>query len=62
MFRGVINAVTLRVQIASLGTNTYGIRAQGSGANLTGMTTPATVSLTIGDDSGTTTASAPHDN
>jgi|SRR5215469_2332208 len=61
VFRGVINGVTLGIQIARLGTNTYGIRARGSGANLTGITIPVTVSLTIGDDSGTTTASTPHD-
>jgi hypothetical protein len=61
VFSGVINGVTLRVRIAQLGTNMYGIRARASGANLTGTTIPVTVVLTIGDDSGTTTAGTPHD-
>jgi hypothetical protein len=61
VFRGLIDGVTLQIQIASLGANRHSFRAQGRGANLNGTTTPVTVVLTIGDDSGTTTAVAPHD-
>ena len=60
-FRGVINGTALSVQLSYFGASRYGIRAQGSGANLTGTSIPATVNLTIGDDTGSTTAVSPHD-
>ena len=58
VYEGTIGGVALEVRIAPLSANSYSFKAEGSGANLTGTTNPVTVGLTIGDDSGATTASA----
>ena len=42
-----------QVQIVSLGNNIFRLAAVGTGVNLTGLTNPVTVVLTIGIDSGT---------
>jgi hypothetical protein len=47
--------VRLHVQIAPLGNNSFTFRAEGEGADLTGLNDPVTVGLTIGINSGTTT-------
>jgi hypothetical protein len=57
-FQGTLNGVALQVRIASLGANQFSLQAQGTGADLTGIANPVTVTLTIGDDSGTTTVTA----
>jgi hypothetical protein len=57
-FEGVINGVSLEVQIAPLGNNMFTFKAEGTGVDVTGLTNPVPVVLTIGIDSGTTTATA----
>jgi hypothetical protein len=57
-FDGVINGVTLEVRIAPQGGNSFIFQAEGTNADLSGTTNPVTVTLTIGDDSGTTTVTA----
>ena len=54
-FEGVINGVSLEVQIVPLGNNMFTFKAEGSGVDLTGLTNPVTVGLTIGIHTGTTT-------
>ena len=48
----------LQVQIVPLGNNMFTFMAQGTGVDLTGLTNPVTVVLTIGFDSGATTVTA----
>ena len=55
---GTINGVSLQVQIAPLGNNIFTFKAEGKGVDLTGLTNPVTVVLTIGTDSGTTAVRA----
>jgi lactonase family protein with 7-bladed beta-propeller len=57
-FEGTINGASLQVQIVPLGNNIFTFKAEGTGVNLTGLTNPVTVVLTIGIDSGTTIAMA----
>jgi hypothetical protein len=57
-FEGVINGVSLEVQIVPLGNNIFTFKAEGKGINLTGLTNPVTVVLTIGDDTGSTAVAA----
>jgi hypothetical protein len=53
-FDGVINDLKLQVQIVSLTNNLFILKANGSGVDLTSLTNPVTVGLTIGIDSGST--------
>lgn len=55
VFSGVIDGVSLSVQIVPLGLNTYEFKANGSPADLTELTNPVTVTVSIGDDIGTKT-------
>ena len=57
-FVGVIGGVTLQVLIAPTGTLRYGFFAGASGASLAGTTSPVPVTLTIGNDTGTTSVNA----
>jgi hypothetical protein len=57
-FEGVINGVNLEVQIVPLGNNIFTFKAEGTDVDLTGLTNPVTVVLTIGIDSGTTAVTA----
>jgi hypothetical protein len=57
-FEGTINGVSLQVQIVPLGNNIFAFKAEGTGVNLTGLTNPVTVVLTIGIDSGSTAVTA----
>jgi hypothetical protein len=57
-FEGTIDDVRLEVQIVPLGNNLFTFQAEGGGVDLTGLTNPVTVLLTIGIDSGTTTVDA----
>ena len=49
-FEGIINGVSLEVQIVSLGNNIFTLNAVGKGVDF-----PVTVGLTIGPNTGTTT-------
>lgn len=51
-FDGTINSIDIRARINPLGGNTYDVRIDGDGANLTGITNPVTVKLVIGNDAG----------
>jgi hypothetical protein len=55
---GVIDGVSLSIQIVPLGGNSYQFKAEGSPVNLTALTNPVTVTLTIGDDTGTASVHA----
>jgi YVTN family beta-propeller protein len=57
-FRGVIDGVRLETVIKRTGTLRYTFEAEAKGADLTGTKNPVPVSLTIGDDSGTTSVKA----
>jgi hypothetical protein len=57
-FEGVINGVSLEVQIVPLGNNIFIFKAEGTGVDLTGLTNPVTVVLTVGIDSGGTAVTA----
>jgi hypothetical protein len=50
--------VKLKAQIVSLGNNIFTFNAEGKDVDLTGLTNPVTVVLTIGIDSGSTKAIA----
>jgi streptogramin lyase len=56
-FQGTIDGVALQVQVRPV-RNRFSVKAQGTGADLTGVANPVTVTLTIGEDSGTTTVIA----
>jgi hypothetical protein len=58
VFHGVINGVDLSVQIVALGNNIFALAAESKGVNLTGLTNPVTVVLTIGNDTVSTTVTA----
>jgi hypothetical protein len=57
-FKGVINDVKLKAQIVPLGNNIFTFNAEGKGGDLTGLTNPVTVVLTIGINSGSTAVTA----
>jgi hypothetical protein len=57
-FVGVIGGVRLQVLIAPTGTLRYGFFAVADRASLTGTTSPVPVMLTIGNDTGMTSATA----
>ncbi len=60
-FEGTISGVTLDAEIAPLGSNSFSFSIEGKGVDLTGLTNPVTVVLTIGNNSGTTTVTAEFD-
>jgi len=57
-FHGGINGVSMKVQIVPLGNNIFTFNAVGTGVDLTGLTNPVTVVVTIGDDTGSTAVTA----
>jgi hypothetical protein len=57
-FQGTINGLSLQVEIVPLGNNIFTFKAEGTGVDLTGLTNPVSVVLTIGIDSATTTVTA----
>jgi hypothetical protein len=59
-FEGTIGGTALEMKIAPVTTNSYTFDIEGLGADLTGTVDPVSVVLTIGDDRGTTVASASH--
>lgn len=58
VFQGNINGVSLQVQIAPLSANSFSVKVDGKGVDLTRLTNPVTVVLTIGNDGGSTTTTA----
>jgi hypothetical protein len=58
VYQGIINGVDLRVQIVALGTNVFALAAESKGVNLSGLTNPVTVVLTVGYNSGSTAVTA----
>jgi len=57
-FEGTINGVSVQIRIVSLGGNSYSVQVDGSGVDLTGLTNPVTLTLTIGNNTGTTSVNA----
>ena len=59
-FEGTINGVALEVKIAltNTGLRQYSLQAEASSASLTGTTNPVPVTLTIGDDTSSTSINA----
>jgi hypothetical protein len=55
-FQGISNGVAMQFRIAALSATRYAFGVDAKGSNLAGQSTPLSVTLTIGDDSGTTTA------
>jgi len=53
-YEGEINGAKLELRLAPTGTNAYTIQAEASGVDLTTLTNPMAVTLTIGNNSGTT--------
>ena len=58
VFAGTVGGVAVEFRINPVGGNSYTLQAEGSGANLTGISNPVTVTLTIGDDAGSTQITA----
>ena len=57
-FEGVIDGVTLEVEIEPQEDGTLEFEIEGEGADLTGITNPVEVGLAVGDDAGTTAITA----
>ena len=57
-FEGTINNVALEAKITPLGGNAFEFKAEGEHVNLAGIANTVTVTLTVGDDSGSTTVMA----
>jgi hypothetical protein len=57
-FNGTVSKVSLAVDILSLGKNAYQFGASGTPVDLTAAPNPFAVSLSIGNDAGSTTAHA----
>lgn len=57
-FEGVIDGVALETMIQPLLGGSFEFKAEGTGADLTGITNPVEVGLTIRDDGGSTTVEA----
>lgn len=53
-FAGRVEGLLLKAEIQVLGSNTYNFLVMGHGANIAGVVNPATVTLSIGNDTGTT--------
>jgi len=53
-FQGTIGGVALQIRLAPVGAGTYSIQLDASGVNLTGLTNPVAVTLSIGNNTGTT--------
>jgi len=57
-FAGVIDGVSLSAQLQPISSQSFALKVSALGVNLTGLTNPVAVAVTIGDDSGTTTTTA----
>ena len=58
VYSGIMGGVLLQLRINPVGGNSYTLQASASGANLTGISNPVTVTLTIGNDTGSTPITA----
>jgi uncharacterized repeat protein (TIGR03803 family) len=58
VYEGTINGVALQMRLSQTGSNTYQLQAQGSGVDLSSLSDPVTVSLTLGNNGGTTQVNA----
>jgi hypothetical protein len=54
LFAGTIDGAAVHFRIKPVGGNSYTLKAKGSGADLSGVSNPVTITLTIGDDTGST--------
>lgn len=59
VFEGAIGSTELAVQIVPMGGNTYQLKAVGAPVDFSSLTNPAQITLTIGKNTGTTTADPP---
>src|SRR5262249_34823684 len=57
-FAGVIDGVSLSAQLQPISSKSFALKVSALGVNLTGLTNPVAVAVTIGDDSGTTITTA----
>jgi hypothetical protein len=57
-FQGIIDGVSVEMKIIQTGSNRFTFKAEGRGANLSGIVNPVTVGLTIGDDGGSISVTA----
>jgi hypothetical protein len=55
VFEGVVNGIRLEVKITMLTSNQFEYKVEGKGADFSKVTKPVTVTLRIGDDSGSVT-------
>jgi hypothetical protein len=58
VYEGKLNGVSLQVRIAQQTTNSYLVQVEASGLNLTTLTNPISVTITLGANSGTTHVNA----
>jgi hypothetical protein len=58
VFEGAIGGVTLEAQIVPLGNNSFQFKAEAQPVDLTALSNPVTVTITIGDDAGTSSVAA----
>lgn len=58
VFQGTINDVSLQVKLDEQANGSYTLQVQGSGADLSGITNPVTVTVVVGTVSGGTSAIA----
>ena len=54
VYEGKINGVSLDVRISQRGVNPYELQFETSGVDLTSLPNPVTVTLTLGNNNGTT--------
>jgi hypothetical protein len=57
-FQGTVGGVSHQIRISPAGAGAYQIQVEASGVNLSGLTNPVTVSLTIGNNTGKTSVNA----
>jgi uncharacterized repeat protein (TIGR03803 family) len=57
-YQGTINGVALQVRISQTGTSSYLVQVDASGVNLSTLTNPVPVTLTLGQNSGTVNVTA----
>ena len=58
VYSGTINGVSLQVHIVALGSSSYAFKAAAQPVDLTGLSNPVSVTITIGNNSGTAEAAA----
>lgn len=58
VFQGTINGVALQANLTPLGGNSYSLKLEGAGAHNLPTSTPVTVVLTIGNNTGSTQVNA----